>query len=163
MALKRKTVPAVNHEDSAPDPKIKQPKTEGSLADYFDNTTATEGFVTWPPGEYIAHITEFVVLEPNEKGVAVKLVYTGHEDEENEKVTGREISQFYKVKNADGSKGNGVGFLKRDLEILGYENVTGAELEDTLSAIATEQPKVIVNVKLNGQYTNAYLKGLAED
>lgn len=138
---------------------VESPKKRkaGSLAALFDEATPGN---TLPPGDYNVKITEFEVMEPNDKGTAAKIVYTVLEDEEK---AGQEVTQYYKLADAEGGPGAGLGFLKRDLAVLGYDNVAGADIEETLETIASEEPEVVITVKQNGQWTNAYLKGLIDD
>jgi hypothetical protein len=131
-----------------------------SLSAAFDEAKPGGGFME--VGTHRAFITEFVVEEPNDKGHSAKITYEGSDQSENEAVHGKEISQWYQLLKKDGSPGQGLGFLKRDLETLGYADVAGDDLEDVLAEIMTNRPEVIINVKRNGQYTNAYLQGLVE-
>lgn len=163
MALKKPTPPVTT--GSVPNKAAAPGKSKGSsLASSFDETPAGASFTSWVPGNYQAVITKMQLLEPNDKGQAVQITYTGHEDESEPTVANKDMSQFYKIANADGSVGPGIGFLKRDLEILGHADVKFADLEDTLERITSEQPAVNVNVKKDatGKYTNAYLEGLVD-
>lgn len=141
-------------------PKGAVKRTATSLEDAFDSAKPGGGFM--PVGRHRAFITGFELEEPNDKGHSAKVTYTGSDQSDNEEVHDKDLAQWYKLLDKDGSPGQGLGFLKRDLEILGYAEVKFSELEDTFAAIVTERPEVIINVKQNGQWTNAYLQGLAE-
>lgn len=132
-----------------------------SLEAAFDAAKPGGGFM--PVGKHVANITEFVLEEPNEKGTSAKVTYEGSEQSENEEVHGKSLSQWYKLLDKEGQPAQGLGFLKRDLEILGYADVTGDQMEDVMAQITNARPLVSINVKQNGQYTNAYLNGLVED
>jgi hypothetical protein len=165
MAIKKTNTPA-----SKPDTSVKKKKPvntggdEGtdSLANAFDSTPAGAAFAAWPAGKYQVNLTGAELTPHDEKkGQSVQFTYTGHEDEDDA-VAGKEMKQWYKIANADGAAGPGIGFLKKDLAILGYEDVTFADLEDTLDRVQSEQPLLNVNVKQNGQYSNVYIEGLVE-
>jgi hypothetical protein len=131
-----------------------------SLEAAFDEAKPGGGFM--PVGRHRAFITEMVLEEPNDKGTSAKVTYEGSPQSENEEVHGKSLSQWYKLLDKDGTPAQGLGFLKRDLEILGYADVTGDQLEDVFAQITSERPEVVINVKQNGQWTNAYLQGLVE-
>ncbi len=165
MAIKKQT-PAPTHTAKTGKKLVKtggEPDDTGSLASAFDSTPAGGGFASWPAGKYRVNLTGAEMLpHDDKKGQSVQFTYTGHEDEDDT-VAGKEVKQWYKIANADGSAGPGIGFLKKDLAILGYEDVTFADLEDTLDRVQSEQPLLNVNVKQNGQYSNVYIEGLVEE
>lgn len=130
--------------------------SEDSFADAFDDAKAGGGSF-FPVGQHVARISGFE-LEDTEKGLSAKITYTGQEGEAEDK----NIAQWYKLKTPEGDAGPGIPFLKRDLELLGHTDVKFADLGDTLDSIANEEPEVTINVKQNGQYTNAYLVGLVD-
>jgi hypothetical protein len=154
---KRIEPPAGANEESEPTEQAPKKRKAGSLAALFDEATPGN---TLPNGDYNAKITEFEVMEPNDKGLAAKIQYTVLEGEEK---AGETVTQYYQLQTADGEPGKGLGFLKRDLATLGYDDVAGDALEETLETIAGEEPEVVITVKQNGQWTNAYLKGLIDD
>lgn len=143
----------------------KKSKEKRSLADIFDSTVPGRGLM--PAGDYKMKVLGYelegeIADDPDDQGeLKVKVTYEGHEDEE-EGVAGKTISQWYQIADDSGEAGPGIPFLKGDLDILGYEEVVLADLEEIFADVAAEEPEVIVKVKQNGQYTNAYLQGLAE-
>lgn len=162
MAIKKNITPTSPVKTDKKPVKTGDEQDTGSLASAFDSTPAGAGFATWPAGKYQVNLTSAELMPyDSSKGQSVQFTYTGHEDEE-EGVAGKEIRQWYKIANADGKAGPGIGFLKKDLAILGYEDVTFADLEDTLDRIQSEQPLLSVNVKQNGQYANVYIEGLVD-
>lgn len=157
-------------DDDAPAPrkgslKKKKAKARRSLADVFDETKPGRGLM--PVGEYKMKVLGFelegeIADDPDEQGeLKVKVTYEGGEDEE-EGVAGVTISQWYQIADDDGEPGPGIPFLKGDLDILGYEDVILADLEEIFADVASEEPEVVVKVVQNGRFTNAYLQGLAE-
>jgi hypothetical protein len=150
---------AAGEETAAPKkPPVKRAAT--SLEDAFDEAKPGGGFMA--VGKHRAFITEMTLEEPNEKGTSAKVTYEGSPESDNEEVHGKSLSQWYKLLDKDGVPAQGLGFLKRDLEILGYADVKGSEMEDTFALIVADRPEVIIQVKQNGQFTNAYLNGLVE-
>lgn len=158
-------------EEEAPAPRkgSKLKKKAGkktSLADVFDSTKPGRGLM--PAGDFRAIVKGYeldgeIADDPDEQGaLKVKVTYEGHEDEE-EGVAGKTISQWYQIADDDGQPGPGIPFLKGDLDILGYEDVLLADLQEIFDDVEAEQPQVIIKVKQNGQYTNAYLQGLADE
>lgn len=143
----------------------KKKKAKRSLADVFDETKPGRGLM--PAGDYKMIVKGYemdgeIAEDPEEQGpLKVKVTYEGHEDEE-EGVAGKTISQWYTIADDDGEPGPGIPFLKGDLDVLGYEDVLLADLQEIFDDVEAEEPEVIVKVKQNGQYTNAYLQGLAE-
>lgn len=157
-------------EEEAPAPrkgsKLKKKKAgaKRSLAEIFDETKPGRGL--FPTGDFKAIVTGYelegeIAGEGEDQGLLkVKVTYEGHADEEE--VAGKKISQWYQIADDDGEPGPGIPFLKGDLDILGYEDVLLADLEEIFADVEAEQPEVVIKVKQNGQYTNAYLQGLAE-
>lgn len=141
-----------------PEPK-KQPKGEDrlTLADLWDNTDPSEASNILSVGEHEVRINEMILKKDPKKGTAVFCEYEAIEGDEE----GKKIRQMYKLTDAAGEKAPGLAFLKRDLALLGYDDVPGAKMEKVLKEISEEQPMVIVRVAENGQYTNAYLQGAA--
>lgn len=154
MALKKPiSKPAQRQDDDAP-PK----QRKASWADKFDD--APKGAAaSMPAGKHKVIITGFEITE-NDKGVSAVIEYTGHADSE---VEDKKLKQYYKIQDAAGEVGQGAGFLKADLEKLGFEDVSGADLEETLAEIVSKEIVCMITVKQNGQWTNAYLDGVVED
>jgi hypothetical protein len=126
-------------------------------ADAFDKAKATG---SCEPGKYEAIISEFVLQKPDEKGQSARIKYEIATDGDQR---GTEVTQFYKMFEADETPGKGLNFLKRDLAILGYPDVKFGDLEDVFEEVVEKQIGVNVQVKQNGQWTNIYLNGLCED
>lgn len=159
-ALKKKKHSAEEEEDDAPKKKKKSSK---SFADMFD---ATKPGGKFPVGDFKMRIVGFelegeIADDTDDQGeLKAKITYEGHENEED--VAEKTISNWYNLADEDGKIGPGVPFLKGDLDVLGYEDVMLADLEEIFSTVEKERPEVIVKVKQNGQYTNAFLQGLAD-
>lgn len=159
--------------DAEPEPPVRKgsglkkkvKEKSKSFADIFDSTKPGRGLL--PPGDYKAYVTGFqlegdIAEEGEEQDkLKVKVVYEIHEDEDAE-VAGKTISQWYGLADDDGAPGPGIPFLKGDLDVLGYEDVLLEDLEEIFADVEAERPQVLIKVKPNGQYTNAYLQGLAD-
>lgn len=175
---KKKTAPVEEEEEEADEEeeeeeaprrtgsKKKKKKSSKSFADIFDSTKPGRGLL--PVGDYKALVAGFeiegdIAEEGEEQGeLKVKVTYEIHEDED-EGVAGKTISQWYQICGEDGEAGPGIPFLKGDLDVLGYEDVLLEDLQQICEDIEDERPEVLIKVKQNGQYTNAYLQGLAEE
>lgn len=129
-----------------------------SLADLFDNTDASEASNTIAAGQHEVRLNSIVIKEDPKKGAGAFVEYESIDGEQE----GRKVRQMYKLTDVAGNKSQGFAYLKRDLALLGYEDVIGKQLKKTLAEITEAQPMCIINVKENGQYTNAYLQGLSE-
>lgn len=162
--------PAEEEEDEdAPPPRKgsakKKSKAKRSLADVFDETKPGRGLM--PAGDFRMHVEGYefegeIADDPEDQGeLKVKVTYRGAADEEDG-VADKTISQWYQIADAEGNPGPGIKFLKGDLDILGYEDVVLADLQEIFDDVGAEEPLAIVRIKENGQYTNAYLQGLAE-
>lgn len=147
-------------------------KTKGkgsSFAKIFNSTPAAEGgAMGFPEGNWEALIVGGV-LERGEKGLSAyfEFVGVGHED-----VEGRTQRKYYQLLDADdepANDGQGIGFLKKDLALLGhgeFEIDDESQLEAKLEEIAQEEPWVQIAAqrnKKNPQYVNLFLNGLMED
>lgn len=130
---------------------------EESRAKAFDDTKP-QGAVD--PGKYYGVIEEFVMQEPDDKGQSARVKYGIANDGE---FRGQQVTQFYKVFESDGSTGKGAAFLKKDLAVLGYGDVKFLDLDEAFKEIVDKDMGVVITVKQNGQWTNVYLGGLAED
>jgi hypothetical protein len=145
----KKTPPAPKVEEETDAPKSK--------ADLFDQTKA-QGAID--AGKYVALISEMVLMEPNEKGQSVRVEYEIATEGE---FRGQKVTQFYKIFEADESVGKGAAFLKKDLAVLGYSDVSFADLEEAFNTIVEQNVGVNVTVKHNEQFTNVYINSLCED
>lgn len=154
-----KKAPPVEEEEEEPAPKANKKK---SFADLFNATKPGRGI--FPLGDWKMKVIGYELIgDIAEDGEAqgelkAKITFEGLEDE----AEGKTISNISNLCDGDGDIGPGVPFLLGDLDILGYEKVELADLEQIFADIVAEEPQVIVKVKSNGQYTNAYLQGLAE-
>jgi hypothetical protein len=110
-------------------------------------------------GKYDAILIEAVLQKADEKGQSARFKYEIASEGDNQ---GNQITQFYKLVNADGSRGSGLAYLKRDLAVLQKGDVKGSELEEALEELTTEMPGVSVTVKQNEQWTNVYLNSISE-
>lgn len=128
-----------------------------SKAALFDQTKA-QGAID--AGKYEAIIAELVLQEEDEKGQSVRMKYEIATDGE---FRGQSLAQFYKLFEANGNVGKGAAFLKKDLAVLGYDDVAFDDLEQVFEEIVDKNIGVVITVKINGQFTNAYLGGLCED
>lgn len=130
-----------------------------SLADLWDSTDASEASNNLPTGTHTVRLNEITMKVDPKKGEAAIVVFEAIDGD----YEGKTARQFYKLKDIEGNKGPGIAYLQRDLALLGYENIPGAKIKKTLKEISDDQPMCVVNVKENGQYTNVYLQGLAEE
>lgn len=130
-----------------------------TLASLWDGTDASEASNMLSSGQHTVRINKMEYKKDAKKGEAVFVEYESIEGEEE----GKTCRQMYKLTDVSGAKAPGLAFLKRDLELIGYEDISGKKLISTLKEITEDQPMVVINVKENGQYTNAYLSGLAEE
>lgn len=136
-----------------------------SLSDAFDEAKPGGGFM--PVGKHEVLITNFELegeiadnIDEQKKLKAI-VTYEGVPGEK-EGVDGKELKSWYSLCDDNGEPQGGMGFIKKDLDVLGYDEVKIDDLAEVLQQITAERPKVIISVKQNGQYTNAYLQGLAE-
>jgi hypothetical protein len=128
-----------------------------SRADAFD-AAKPQGQIDG--GKYVALIAEMVLQDPDDKGQSARVKYEIATEGE---FRGADVTQFYKLFEADGSVGKGAAFLKRDLAVLGHADVKFGDLEETFEEIVNDQVGCNVTVKQNGQWTNVYLDGVTED
>lgn len=172
--LLKKKQPAPEPEEEEEDPEVEEEKpakkslkkvatkSKKSFAELFDATKPGRGI--FPLGDHKMKIIGFelegdIADEGEDQGeLKAKVTYEGLEDE----AEGKTISSWYNLCSEDGDAGPGIPFLKGDLDVLGYEDVTLEDLQEIFDDIVAEEPEVIVKVKQNGQYTNAFLQGLAE-
>lgn len=155
-----------DEEEEEPAPKKKsklKSKKTNSLADIFDSTKPGRGL--FPVGDFTVKVVglefdgEIAEEGEEQEDLKVKITYEGLEDDEE--IAGKKISQWYQIW-MDGEAGQGIPFLKGDLDVLGYEDVVLADLQDIFDDVLAEEPLVIIKVKEKNGYTNAYLQGLAE-
>lgn len=136
-------------------------ETEGkapmSKADAFDQAKAT-GSVD--AGKYEAVVDEFVLQKPDEKGESARIKYKIASEGDAQ---GQTVTQWYKLFNADETPARGLEFLKKDLAILGYDDVKYSDLPDVFEEIADKHTGVVITVKHNEGFVNCYLQGLCED
>lgn len=128
-----------------------------SKASLFDSTKA-QGAIDG--GKYEAIISEFVLQDEDEKGQSARIKYEIASEGEFQ---GQSLAQFYKLFEASGGVGKGAAFLIKDMAVLGYDEVAFDDLENVFEEIVEKQLGVVITVKINGAFTNAYLGGLCED
>lgn len=172
----KKKAPQVEEEEEPEEEEEEAPRRKGSLkkkkkgarksfASVFDSTKPGRGLL--PVGDYRAYVAGYelegdIAEEGEDQGeLKAKVIYEIHEDED-EGIAGKSISQYYQLCDEDGNAGPGIPYLKGDLDILGYEEVLLEDLEEIFRDVEAERPEVLIKVKQNGQYTNAYLQGLAD-
>lgn len=129
-----------------------------SLADLYDAADASETSNFLSEGQHEVRLNSFTLEEKPTGAIATMTVEAIDGDEEGKKANSR-----YKLTDADGNVALGMNYFKRDLALLGYENVPGKKIKKTLEEITEAQPMVIVNVKVKDGYTNVFLQGVAED
>ena len=157
MPVTRKTASPAKAGKTPPPPRQEE-EGEESLADIFDKAKA-QGQID--EGKYEALIKELVLQPADEKGQSVRIKY--HIISEGE-FQGQELAQFYKIITDDKKPGPGLGFLKRDLAVLGQQDVKFGDLENVFEEIVNdEQLGVLITVKQNMAFTNAYLNGIIPD
>jgi len=132
---------------------FEQPQ-EADRASLFDESKPESGFGV-PPGDYVA----ILAAASHEKDGQKESIKFGYEIAEGES-EGKNLNAWYNLFDTEGKPQRGMGFFKRDMEVLGQAVPTYDELEDGLRALADERLRVIVTVKQNGQWTNLFLKGL---
>lgn len=157
MPIQRKTAKTPEKKPAANGKRAAAGKPEGrSLEETFDDTKA-QGQTE--EGKYEAVLNEAVLMPANEKGQSVMFAYLIATEGDNQ---GNRVAQFYKLLNDDGSRGQGLAYLKRDLAVLQKGDVKGSELEDALEELAEEKPGCSITVKQNGAFTNVYLNAMSE-
>jgi len=159
-----------DEEEETPAPRRKgsakkaKKKAKKSFADIFDATQPGKGLFpigTWTANLISIELDGSIAEEDEEQSqLKVKVVYEGSADDEE--IAGKKISQWHNIVDDEGEAAQGIGFLKADLDILGYEDVVLADLEEILEQISAEGPAVVIKVKENKGYTNVYLQGLAD-
>lgn len=149
---------------SGPAPGTEEEPLQGSVAgggarskaDAFNDAAPESGF-NIPAGQYIAHLTGAVKETEGEKE-SVKFSYEIAEGEHESKG----LAAWYNLFDKDGKPMRGMGFFKRDVELLGQEEIPYEELDDRLEDLASERLLCNISVKHNGQFVNVYLQGLAQ-
>ena len=145
MAIKKKTT------EAAP--------AKSSFASAFDGAAAG-GAVDFPIGDCEAVITEFsldgfIADDGEEQGKLAAIATFVNDD-------GKSIKSRYSLCDDEGNIKGGVGFLKKDLSILGYD-IDFSTLVFTLEEIAGASMRVNIRTKQNGQYINAYLQSVVSE
>lgn len=132
---------------------------EGSMskADAFNKAKATGSVEA---GKYEAVIDEFVLQKADEKGHSARIKFKIASEGDAQ---GQTTTQWYKLFNADKTPAQGLQFLKKDLAILGFDDVQFDDLEDAFEEITQNHPGVAITVKHNDGFVNTYLQGLCED
>lgn len=146
----------------APEAAAPEGGSGGSLASVFDETpAATNSYgINVPPGKYECIIVHAKVNDPFPAGGQIATIKVEVADVGDEQ--GKTIDLTYNLVGKDGKPGAGIGFLKRDLAKLGYADIKFADIPEAFGQLAEAMDGVEVLVKINGQYTNAYLQTLIE-
>lgn len=162
-SLKKKSTEPEPEPEPEDDPKPKK-KSKKSLSDLFEETKPGGGL--FPTGNFKARI---ILLElegeieddPDDQAeLKVKVTFEGHEEEED--VAGKTISNWYNIADEDGNIGPGVPFFKRDMDILGYDEIALADIPELCDEVTKDKPEVNIKVVENKGYTNAFLQSLAD-
>lgn len=140
-------------------PEDENENTGGAISkeDAFDNAEPESGF-SIPNGNYIANL---VGAKLDRSAAPKESVVFDYEIKEGE-AEGKTIKAWYNLFDKDGQPMKGMGFFKRDMEVLGQPSFKYAEIEEALQQLESERVEVNINVKQNGQWTNVYLQGLAQ-
>ncbi len=129
-----------------------------SKAEAFENAKA-EQFESVDPGEYVCELATAQFIE-NEKGESVRIDFKVND--ESSDFHGKKIVTFYKMFDEEGNVSKGTGFFNRDMELIAGEKPKYADIEEFCNELGDRELQVVVQVKKNGAYTNAYIQGLAE-
>jgi hypothetical protein len=163
MAIRKSTTATPNTEKASSSRSKDEPTR--SKADLFNKVKPGASGV-FPAGKHEMRIIEAELQVKDDDSESVMFKYEGTEGD----VEGKTVCQWYGIltapnDNGEVEAGKGVGFLRRDLEILGFEesDTEYDNLEATLEALVEKAPLVATNVKLNGQYTNVYIQKLIEE
>lgn len=127
-----------------------------SRADAF-NQAEPENGLSLPVGNYTAHLVGAEKFVDGQKE-SVKFTYEIYEGE----LQGQSVPTWYNLFDKDGNLAKGVGYLKRDMEVLGGPTLNYDDLEVQLEQLIAERPLCNLTAKKNKGYTNIYLQGLAE-
>lgn len=134
-----------------------------SKADLFNKAKAP-GQVA--QGKYEGVIKTMVLQDADkEKGQSVRseFLVCSEGDEQGNVVT--QWSKLFEPEDDDGNTTpcKGLEFLKRDLAILGYDDVEFDDLKDCFEEIVEEKIPIVFQVKHKDGFINAYLQGRCED
>jgi hypothetical protein len=141
---------------SQQEPEPEEQERPRSRADAFDDAEPESG-IGIKPGSYAAHLVA-ASHEVDGQKESVKFQYEIYDGDEQ----GKTVSSWYNLFDKDGNQQRGIGFLKRDMEMMGQPPLNYKQLADQLQAVADERPLCNLTVKQNAQWTNIYLQGLAE-
>lgn len=114
-----------------------------SLAEAFDNTSATNNADDLPPGKYEAIVKNAVLQEPDAKGQSIRMSFDlcNPDLAENNQVT-----TWFKLFDANGNKvDGGIRAFKGTMAKLGYKPKFD-ELDEVLAEIMEERPGVLLKV-----------------
>jgi hypothetical protein len=128
-----------------------------SKEDAFDNAEPEVGFGI-PNGGYRAHLVKCVV---DRQAMPKESVMFGYEIAEGD-FEGKQINSWYNLFDKEGKAMKGIGYFKRDCEVLGQPSFKLAEIDEAMQNLEQERLLCNINVKQNGQWTNVFLQGLAE-
>lgn len=157
---RKPNVPTRTLPKPGPAPEQDEQQTpEGAVSkeDAFDNAEPESGFGL-PGGQYVAHL---VKCEMDRKSLPKESVCFDYEIAEGEQ-EGKTVKAWYNLFDKNGNQMKGIGYFKRDMEVLGQPSFKLAEIDDALATLEAERVKVNITGKQNGAYFNIYLNGLAE-
>lgn len=141
------------------DEGVETTTVEGAVSkeDAFDNAEPETGF-GGPVGNFAAHLVKCGVDRTKSPKESVRFDYEIAEGDDE----GKAVVAWYNLFDKDGQPMRGIGFFKRDMEILGQPSFKLAEIDEVLQALEAERPLCNITGKQNGQFYNIYLQGLAQ-
>lgn len=133
--------------------------TTGAISkeDAFNNAEPEAGF-GGPVGNFPAHLVKCGVDRSKAPKESVRFDYEIAEGDEE----GKAVVAWYNLFDKDGQPMKGIGYFKRDMEILGVPSFTLEQIDEVLQNLEAERPLCNITGKQNGQFYNVYLQGLAQ-
>lgn len=134
-----------------------QPTGAASKEDAFDSAEPESGFGL-PNGNYVAHLIKCGVDRTTPPKESVRFDFEIAEGEQE----GKTVVAWYSLFDKQGNQMKGIGYFKRDMEVLGQPAFKFADIDDALATLEAERVKCNITGKQNGQFFNIFLQGLAE-
>lgn len=158
-AARKPNVPTRTLAKPGPAPAEDEPTQGGAVSkeDAFDNAEPESGFGL-PNGQYVAHL---VKCEVDRKTMPKESVVFDYEIAEGEQ-EGKTVKAWYNLFDAKGVAMKGIGYFKRDMEVLGQPSFKLADIDEALQTLESERVMVNITGKQNGPYYNVFLQGLAQ-
>lgn len=128
-----------------------------SKEDAFDNAEPESGFGL-PNGNYVAHLIKCAVDRTTPPKESVRFDFEIAEGD----CEGKTVVAWYSLFDKQGQQMKGIGYFKRDMEVLGAPPFKFADIDDALATLEAERVKCNITGKQNGQFFNIFLQGLAE-